>query len=184
MLTSKYNEYFTILLKPFTEIVQVEYYDAIDGLCAKTRAQAEKIRKLEKQGEHLQYIMQCENIISEIEKYIKTRKSIYVPYVHELSEKVSDNHNCSTCSGKCSVSHDMHVVELNATNEEMKRVLSKLQVSTFPLYSETFFPEEYRLLRSSMTLLETAITELVFVENNFLIPKIVEAQKQINADSK
>ena len=184
MLTSKYNDYFSTMLRPFTEIVQKEYYDAIDNLCSRTRAQADKIRALERQGDHLQYIMQCENVISEIEKYIKSRKDIYVPYVHELSEKVTDSHNCSTCSGKCRVNHDMHVIELNATNEAMKSVVSKLQVSTFPLYSDTLFPDQYRLLRSSMTLLENAITELVFIENNFLIPKIVEAQKQINADSK
>ncbi|MCF8449400.1 MAG: hypothetical protein K9G49_05950 [Taibaiella sp.] len=78
----------------------------------------------------------------------------------------------------------MHILDLNATNEEMSKVLSKLQMATLPLYSETMFPDEYRLLRSNMTMLETNLTELFFLENNYLIPKIAEAQKTINADNR
>lgn len=184
MLMKKYDDYGNTALKPFVEILQLEYYDAINSLCTGTYKQCEKIKKIEKSGAQLQYVMQCEHILAEIEKHIKNRKDSYIPYVHELSEKVVDRHDCSTCTGKCSVNHDMRILELNATNEEMKRMLSRLQVITLPLYSETMYPDEYRLLRSNMTLLENNLTELFFLENNYLIPKIVEAQKTINASNK
>ena len=179
-----YDEYKNTALKPFAEKLQSEYYDSIETLCVTSKKQCDKIERIERSESPVQYAVLCRNIISEIEKHIKNRKDIYIPYVHSLSEKVQDNHNCSNCSGTCKVNHDMHIFELNATNEEMNKMLPRLQITNLPLYSETMFPDEYRVLRSNMTLLETNLSELFFLENNYLIPKIVEAQKNINAGNK
>jgi len=184
MFKSRYDEHAESTLKPFAEVLQSEYYDNIEALRSKAEMQLEKIKMMENDRAQTQYMTQCEQVISGISKYIDNRRAIYLPYIHELSEKVATNHNCSTCSGGCSINHDMRILELTATNDEMKRVLSKLQMISFPLYSDTLFPDEYRLLRSNMTLLETALTELFFLENNYLVPKIAEAQKRINAGSK
>jgi len=180
----KYEEYQEAELKPFAEKLQSEYYDSIEILCANTRKQSDKIRGIDSMGSALQYVTQCEKIVADVEKHVKDKKAIYIPYVHSLVEKVADNHNCSKCTGSCKVNHEMHIWELNATNEEMKKVLNRLQFITLPLYSETLYPDEYRLLRSNMTLLETSLTELFFLENNYLIPKITGAQKSINAGNK
>ena len=181
MATRKYDEYRDKALKPFVEELQNDYYNAIENQCAATRRQVNKIKKLGVSDSSMQYVLLCDEIISETEQHIKNRKGIYIPYVHSLAEKARDNHNCSNCSGNCKINHDVHVIELNATNDEMKKVLSRLQVITLPLYSETIYPEEYRLLRSNMTLIETNLSELFFLENHYLIPNIVEAQKSINA---
>lgn len=184
MARQKYQAYADAGLKPFAEQLQSEYYDVIQHFCAKAEKQSEKIKNIEKSESQLQYVMQCENIISDIKRHVQSRKDVYIPYVHTLSEKVKDNHNCSSCSGNCKINHEVHVLEMNLTNDDMKKVLSKLQMITLPLYTETIFPDEYRLLRSNMALLETNLTELFFLENNYLIPKIAEAQKHINASSK
>lgn len=184
MVVKKYQEYANAALQPFAEQLQSEYYDVIGTLCEKAARQSEKIKAIENSETQRQYVTQCEAIIIEIQKHIGDRKATYIPYVNSLSEKVKDNHNCSTCSGGCKVNHDVHVLELNMTNDELKKALARLHMITLPLYSETLFPEEYRVLRSNMALLELNTTELFLLENNYLIPKIVEAQKRINAGNK
>lgn len=182
-MITDYEEYRNIALKPFAEKLQSEYYESLETLCANTKKQCDKMKNLEKSASSLQYVVSCEQIISEIEEHIENRKTIYIPYIHTLVEKVNDNHNCSTCTGKCKINHDMHIMDLTATNQAMSRVLHKLQMVMLPLYSDTMFPDEYRVLRLNMTLIETSLTELFFVENNYLIPKIADAQKNINASS-
>ena len=210
-MSTHYEDYRNIALKPFAEKLQSDYYESIETLCATSKKQCDKMINLEKSASSFQYVtsceqiiseieehiknrktiyipyihtlVECEKIISEIEEHIKNRKTIYIPYIHTLVEKVNDNHNCSTCTGKCKINHDMHIMDLTATNQAMSRVLHKLQMVMLPLYSDTMYPDEYRVLRLNMTLLETSLAELFFVENNYLIPKIADAQKNINASS-
>ena len=182
-MSTHYEDYRNIALKPFAEKLQSDYYESIETLCATSKKQCDKMINLEKSASSFQYVTSCEQIISEIEEHIKNRKTIYIPYIHTLVEKVNDNHNCSTCTGKCKINHDMHIMDLTATNQAMSRVLHKLQMVMLPLYSDTMYPDEYRVLRLNMTLLETSLAELFFVENNYLIPKIADAQKNINASS-
>jgi hypothetical protein len=57
-------------------------------------------------------------------------------------------------------------------------------MASLPLYTETIYPDAYRVLRNQMALIENSLTELFFLEENYLIPKVAEAQKIINASSK
>jgi len=184
MLANEHEIYKDAALKTFTDKLQGGYYETIAGLCARSKKQCRKILDLERSGSQLWYVRQCEQVVDGIDQYISNRKGVYMPYIDSLAEKVKDNHNCSTCSGACQVNHEVYILELRATNDEVKKLLSKLNVMTLPLYSDTVFPDEYRLLRASMTLLENNLTELFYLENTYLIPKIVEAQKQINAGNK
>ena len=183
-MTRTYEEYRETALLPFIEQLKTRYYAATDEVCANARKQTDKIRRLKPADSPLQYVLHCERVLSETETYIRNRQAVYIPYVYKLSEKVADDHNCSMCSGNCKLEHDSHVLELNATNDMMRKVLNNLKMSSLPLYSETLYPDEFRVLRTHMTLLENHLTELVFLENNYLIPKIREAQKSINAVSK
>jgi hypothetical protein len=66
----------------------------------------------------------------------------------------------------------------------MRSILNRLQVVALPLYSDTAFPDAYRVLRNQMALIENGLTELFFLEENYLLPKVVDAQKRINAGHK
>lgn len=184
MTISTYEDFREKELVPFAEELKSKYYAAAQDLSAKARKQIEKINRLESSEAPLQYVMLCERVLNETDQYINNRQSVYIPYVLKLSDKVAEDHNCANCSGNCKIEHDSHVLELNATNDLIRQVLSKLKMASLPLYSETTFPDEFRVLRAHMTLLENHITELVFLENTYLIPKIREAQKSINALSK
>ncbi len=181
MIRSRYEQYANKNVGYLTEELLAGYYESLISLCQDARKQAEKIKRVETHDSALQYALTCEEILTETERHVSHRLNEYVPYLKDLSVKVDTGHDCAGCKGGCQLNHEVRVLELNATNDMMKKLLSKLQFSTLPLYSETIFPEDYRLLRSNMALLETNLTELFFLENNFLIPGIADAQKQINA---
>ncbi len=181
---TKHNEkYEDKALQPFVEQLIEDHYNSIALLCADTRKQTERVRSLETQQVTSQYTLLCDNIIAETERYIDMRKGKYIPYILKLTEKVVDKHDCSGCTGNCKLDHDIQLFEIKASNQMMQNMLNKLQMASLPLHSDTIYPEEYRLLRYKMAVIETNLTELFFLENNYLIPKIVEAQKSINAGS-
>ncbi len=184
MTGGKYEQYVSDGLEPLTQKLVDDCYNSIETLCNNAMSQAEKVSRLETDNEASEYAQQCHEVIAEIILYIKNRKSVFVPYIHELTEKVASSHDCGNCSGSCKLNHDAHVTGLMISNELMKKALNKLRLTTLPLYSQTMFPDEYRILRNRMALLEMHMTELFFLEHNFLAPKIVEAQRSINAGGK
>jgi hypothetical protein len=121
--------------------------------------------------------------VEETLDYIKARKEKYIPYIAELFQKAETKHDCANCSGNCKVGHSMQLVELRSSNGSIKDILYRLQIVALPLYSETIYPDAYRVLRNQMALLENNISELFFLEETYLIPKVIEAQKMINVSS-
>lgn len=181
MSTGKYAGYADEPLKPFAEKLLNEYYASTGTLCSSAKQQAEKVSILETETPAADYALLCFDIMNDIGRYIESRKERFIPYVHELVEKTSANHNCASCTGNCKLNHDMQLIELNASNTAAKKMLHRLQLAGLPLYSQTMYPDEYRILRNRMALIEMNMTELFFLENTYLIPKIITAQKTINA---
>jgi len=54
-------------------------------------------------------------------------------------------------------------------------------MAALPLYAETIYPDVYRLLRNHMALIGSSLTDLYTAEEIQLIPKVIEAQRNINA---
>jgi hypothetical protein len=125
----------------------------------------------------------CINLAEEIQQYIRNKKEHFVPYVQALSDKVKEGHDCSNCTGNgCSLQHDIQLIELKQAHAKLKDILNRLQMVTLPLYSDTIYPDVYRILRNNMALLENCLGELFHIEETYLIPKVTEAQKNINVD--
>ncbi|MBS1773175.1 MAG: hypothetical protein JST82_09950 [Bacteroidetes bacterium] len=96
-----------------------------------------------------------------LKDFIQLRKDIIVPYVYELHGKAATGHDCSNCSGKCEVQHKLKTVEFTGSINNMK------QGESYPAASD----------------MAVIINELLFVEEQILLPKIIEAQKEINVYS-
>jgi hypothetical protein len=171
-------------LKPFVETLLDKYYNSLETLCESAGKQAAKVNSLETEQTASEYVALCNDIIHETEQYVTTRKEKSIPYIHQLLERLASSHDCRDCSGSCKLNHDLQIIEFNGSHGDIKKVMNRLQLATLPLYSQTMYPDEYRILRNRMALLEMSMTELFFLENNYLLPKIVEAQKKINASSK
>ena len=166
-----------------TDKLDKDYYDVILELCQGAINNASKLQELEVQRPTSQYIILCNNLIADIQKYIQTRKVYFIPYIHELHEKDSTKHDCGNCSGKCHMQHDMKLGELKESHKQIKDIVSHLQMMSLPLHAETIYPDVYKLLRNQMVLLENTLTDLLYLEDSYLLPKLTEAQKNINAHS-
>lgn len=176
-----HKEYLETNLQQFVSKLRENCYHEIENLCGNARKQIGSLTQIGAKQSPLQYITTCNDIIAEIDLYITSRKEKFIPYLQKLSEKVGANHDCSNCSGGCKLDHDLHFLELKASNAGIKNILSRLQTIVLPLYSDTAFPDGYRILRNQMALIENSLTELFFLEENYLLPKVMEAQKSINA---
>ena len=158
-----------------------DYYSVIEQLCEGTMNNAHLLRDLEFHQSTPQYIVLCSKLIAEIQHYVQIRKAYYIPYIYELQEKNDASHNCGNCSGKCHVEHDLKLEEFKESLSGIKDMPYRLQMMSLPLHSETLYPEVYKALRNHMVLLENILTELFFLEETYLIPKVTEGQKNINA---
>lgn len=174
----------TANLNQLVDRISTDNYDEIINLCHSAARQIEKLENAGLQHATTQYTTTCGELIKEVIMYITERKERVIPYLKELSHKAETNHDCSTCSGGCKVNHDLHLIELRASHSAMRSILNRLQVVGLPLYSDTVFPDAYRVLRNQMVLIENGLTELFFLEENYLLPKVVDAQKRINASRK
>jgi len=175
------EQYSKIGLSDFVNRLSEDCYIALEKLCESAEKQANKLDGLESQLATSQYTTLCNALIQEIKQCLAVRKEIYIPYIQTLVHKIADQHDCSSCSGSCKVNHDMQLLELKASHSNIKGILYRLQMVSLPLYSETIYPDAYRILRNQMALIENNLTELFFLEEHYLIPKVVEAQKVINA---
>ncbi len=180
IIFSKYN---SIDLLSLVDEIGKDYYDIIEALCKTSTANAKKLTELEIHQPTSQYILLCNKLVTEISEYIENRKGYFIDYIKELHEKQEASHNCSNCSGKCHLQHDAKLMELTESHMRIKEILSRLQMMSLPLHSETIYPDAYRVLRNQMVLLENSLTELYFIEGTYMIPKVMEAQKKINARS-
>jgi len=179
-----FDQYGDISMPEFVELLTDKIYKSIEQLCDSAEQQANKLDKLEMHQSTSQYTTLCQNLIDDVRICIRDRKEKYIPYISSLAEKVATNHDCTGCTGSCRLNHDIQLIELKATHVSIKSVLYRLQMATLPLYTETIYPDAYRILRNQMALIENSLTELFFMEEKYLIPKVTEAQKIINAGSK
>ena len=183
MAPSQFDEYTRTELKSFVEKLKIDHYHVVDTLCEAAKKQVLKLNELENHTSSSQYITLCIKLIEEIRNYIQQKNENLIPYLQELLEKDAENHDCSTCAGtgSCNMKHEIQLIDLMNSHKNIKTILYRLQMVVLPLYSETIFPDAYRVLRNQMALLENGLTELFFLEQTFLVPKIKEAQKNINA---
>ncbi len=177
------DRYDNVELKNFIETISRDYYALIAKLCDAATSQIYKLENLELQQSTSQYTSICSTLISEILHHLKDWEEKYTPYLNSLSEKSSANHDCASCTGSCKLNHDMQLLEIKSAHAAIKSILGRLQLVSLPLYSETIYPDSYRILRNQMALIENNLTELYFIEDRYLIPKIEKAQKSINAGS-
>ncbi|MEI8279207.1 MAG: hypothetical protein WCG87_05545 [Bacteroidota bacterium] len=171
-------------LLSFVDKLERYHYDVIELLCTEAQKQASKVNEIEVNQATSQYSALCNRLIEEMKLYIKNKKENLLPYLRKIAEKESEDHDCQNCSGggKCNLQHDLQLSELKESHMHIKDILYRLQMATLPLYSETIYPDVYRILRNQMALLENSFGELFSLEETYLIPKVEEAQKNINAN--
>jgi len=170
-------------LSHLSDKLNSDYYSVIEKLCVGAGNNLSLLQQLEVQPSAASYIERCNALIDEIKNFINARKGYYSPYLYELHRKEDASHDCSSCSGNCHAGHNIKLAEIKESIARIKDLPNRLQMMSLPLHSETLYPDVYRALRNHLALLQDMLTELLFVEETYLIPKVAEAQKNINARS-
>ncbi|MCD6011838.1 MAG: hypothetical protein K0Q79_1700 [Flavipsychrobacter sp.] len=177
-------EYGVLTLSAVLEKLRTECYEEMETLCNSASMQLDKLQQTGLQHSTSQYTANCRSVIADVRQIIADRKEKYIPYLQSLFAKAETNHDCGNCTGNCKLQHDLHLVELDATHTTIRKILSRLQMAGLPLYSDTAYPDMYRVLRNHIALIENCLAEIYFIEENYLLPKVIAAQKKINASGK
>lgn len=157
------------------------YYQALDIICTNARNCAAQLGVEPGHPSLSLYSGIYTALLDDVQRLLLFRKQVVIPYVQELLAKVEDGHNCKNCSGNCHVGHSAQLLGLLDSHNEIKSVLSGLHMATMPVDNDMDYPEGYRVLRNEIVVINTMLTELFYIEESSLIPKIMEAQKAINA---
>jgi len=121
------------------------------------------------------------HLVGEIRNQLRYRRDELAPYMRQLHAKMQSGHNCLNCAGDCSAGHGERLESLKAAHQKVKEILYRMsQVSESP--PALRFPNlACRVLKNEIEQLDITLTELFYVEEAVLIPRIMEAQSQINA---
>jgi hypothetical protein len=176
------SDFFSADLHEIVQKLEELYYDQIEVYCGNVERTVASI-EVEEHAASTLYVSLCIKLVEKINHHIRLRKMITIPYVQQLHEKVLTGHDCSTCEDGCQINHKLKAGTVKETHVQIKEMLNRLQLLSKPLYTDYATPDSYRQLRNDIVLMDTKLTELFYVEDAVLLPRIIEAQRKIHVRS-
>ncbi len=171
-------------LESLLQYLETDYYARLDGLCSRAGLHLAELQgEAGPQSETL-YLSLSTKLLGQMEQYLRLRRFGLMPYVRELLDKKNTGHDCRACTKICTGRHSGQVDGLRESQTKIKEILFRLQTVAVPPYgTETLQATLYRTLRAEMMQIDTALTELFYLEEFSLIPKMLQAQSDIHAHS-
>ncbi len=161
--------------------LEKDYYDTILHQCKNAARLLSELQQSEVSPATTLYLSLATKLLDQVQDFLTMRTAVLLPYVAELFTKDVEGHDCNNCSGNCGMKHAAQLMGLKESHQRIKEILYRLQMVAMPLYTATEYPNAYKMLRNEMMLIDTALTELFYVEEAMLVPKILEAQNHIHA---
>jgi hypothetical protein len=162
-----------------TERLNRDYYEVIDELCKPAATHASAIQELpetENNANTTLYINLCIKLIEEIRFQIRMRRQIVIPYLHQLLRILKNKSPCENV-----FVHNILIADtVKEAHDKIREILSRLQQLAKPLYLDIAQPLPYKILRNEIMIIETALTELFYLEETILLPRAMEVQDRIN----
>ena len=160
-----------------------DYYEVIDELCRHAAIHASEVEISKINQSTILFLDLCKKLLGEISLQVKMRRDDFIPFVHKLLKKASISHSCKTCNGTCNTEQSEQLKLIIDSHDTIKELLFRIQQLAKPLYLETIQSISYKILRNEMMIIDTALSELFYIEEVILIPKVKEVQKQLNANN-
>lgn len=180
MATVLFSQYGNYSLQALINKLDKDYYQVLNSICENASLHAKTMQEEAHSATSL-YVSMSLKLLQQIKDLLAIRTSVIFPYVNELNEKVQEGHDCRNCSGNCNAGHNMHLASLKSTHKNIKEILFRLQMVASPLYANNDYPPSYKILRNEITIIDTTLTELFYLEESALIPKVMQAQKSMHA---
>lgn len=171
-------------LQSLLQYLETDYYTRLDGLCSRVDLYLAELQgEAGAQSETIFYSL-SKKLLGQIEQYLRLRRFGLVPYIRELLEKEQTSHDCRACSPSCDSRRASQLAGLSESQKKLKEICFRLQSVAKPIYgTEMVQTPVYRALRAEIMQIETALTELFYLEESSLIPKVLHAQNAIHAHS-
>lgn len=164
--------------------LETAYYARIEALCGRAALQLAELRCADNPKTESLYNSLTQKLLGRIEHYLRLRRFGLTPYVRELLQKENTGHDCRSCTDICTGRHSAQIDSLRDSQNQIKEIFFRLHSVATPMYgTEMVQAAVYRALRAEMTQIDTALTELFYLEESSLIPKLLQAQKAIHAHS-
>jgi len=144
------TNYENLSLGELAEKLDADFYRSIGRQCLQAA----------EQGAH-----ESKAVIGLIGELMQAKQELLVGYLKELAEKSSTGHDCSTCSGGCDMGHAARIMEIRESHVIITDHIAGIDINEIP---EVLLP------------ITMALTRLIDVEANVLIPQIWNAQRKIN----
>lgn len=170
-------------LESLLSYLEQAYYHRLEALCNRAEYHLAELHDGDVHQTASLYTSLSKKLIGQIAQYVRLRRFALVPYINELLEKEDDGHDCRSCSGNCKVRHTAQVESIRDAHNRIKETLYRLQSVTTSILPGSAQHPPYRSLRTEMMQLDTTLTELFYLEECSLIPKVLEAQTAIHARS-
>jgi iron-sulfur cluster repair protein YtfE (RIC family) len=122
----------------------------------------------------------CVRLAEETDTLMQERKNVLVPYLKQLQQKALEGHDCATCSGKCSIQHQMHLFQIQKSHHKIKELLYHIQQLAVHLSLSEEPMNHFKFLLDEIKYIDDVVTELFFIEEAIVIPKIKDAQNAIH----
>lgn len=175
------SRYRNVELQELVDELNDNYYNRLSSICSTAMSAAVKLMTDEHNPSTALYSSLSVKLIEQINELVAVRQTILIPYIKDLAVKKQEGHDCRNCSGGCHVGHTSHLHTLKDSHKHIKEILFRLQSVALPLYTNTVYTETYSKLRSEMTRVDTILTELFYLEEANLVPRVFEAQRSIHA---
>lgn len=160
--------------------LQDDYYGVIPILCKHAREHAKYLQSKTIDQKLMYVVEHTLQWIGVIEDFIGHRNTLVKPYINELADKDSGGHNCQLCSGRCEMQHTAKVMEITTSLIHIKEQ-HRLFVDELPELLKGVHPQDVKCLNNTSMLLCNYLDELLRLEADILVPRIKDAQKNINA---
>lgn len=175
--------YENLPLSQLADKLNINFYAIIEALCLNARNQLANLKMLDIHKVTAPYTKLCEELLNKISAHLEYRRNALLAYINDLGNKADSSHDCSTCSGRCDMEHASHVMQLKESHQDVFNAIYRLKAIEMPLYVNAPYNSVYRILCNEMMLIDEMIAELFYLEEQGLIPGILESQKKINAGS-
>lgn len=178
MIHTLFAQYRSASLQDLAERFYKEYYAIMTELCNNAANAVNKTGT--KSAAALGHLLQYNKLVDEIKEYMQYRKDVLLPYMEELARKNKEGHDCSSCNGGCRVGHTGIVMDMAVSHARIHDTLDEIKTVSLQ-ETDALSAHEWKALQNELALLESMLTEVYYLEQEVLLPKIKNAQRNIHA---
>ena len=169
-------------LQSLMAYLEKEYYAPIGQMCGRIVACTTEIHQPDVHpSAPLIYASQSKKLAEQVGRYIRLRRRSLLPYLNELAEKEDNGHDCRNCATSCTIRHSTQLADIQDAHRQIRETMDQLRSITPPAPDELRHQYGEAMLRKEIAVLDEQLSELLYLEETALIPKITEAQKSIHA---